>query len=99
MPGSLAYEPRAEYEVRGAAKVRSGESSLHRPRRLLPHRGYPVRVAVRALGSELDNTYIVVLTSDNGVYLGEHRLEEKAAAYNAAPRIPLVIRGPGVPKG
>jgi N-acetylglucosamine-6-sulfatase len=31
--------------------------------------------------------------------LGEHRLEEKAAAYNAAPRIPLVIRGPGVPPG
>jgi arylsulfatase A-like enzyme len=47
---------------------------------------------------ELDNTYIV-LTSDNGYYLGEHRLEEKAAAYNAAPRIPLVIRGPGVPPG
>src|SRR5215216_1799385 len=47
---------------------------------------------------ELSNTYIV-LTSDNGYYLGEHRLEEKAAAYNAAPRIPLVIRGPGAPAG
>jgi N-acetylglucosamine-6-sulfatase len=57
-----------------------------------------VGTVVSALGSELDNTYIV-LTSDNGVYLGEHRLEEKAAAYNAAPRIPLVIRGPGVPQG
>ncbi len=53
--------------------------------------------ALRDIG-ELDNTY-VVLTSDNGYYLGEHRLEEKAAAYNAAPRIPLVIRGPGVPPG
>jgi N-acetylglucosamine-6-sulfatase len=47
---------------------------------------------------ELSNTYIV-LTSDNGIYLGEHRLTEKAAAYNAAPRIPLVIRGPGVSQG
>jgi arylsulfatase A-like enzyme len=47
---------------------------------------------------ELSNTYIV-FTSDNGVYLGEHRLEEKVAAYQAAPRIPLVIRGPGVPQG
>ena len=46
----------------------------------------------------IDNTYIV-FTSDNGVYLGEHRLEEKAAAYQAAPRVPLVIRGPGVPQG
>jgi N-acetylglucosamine-6-sulfatase len=47
---------------------------------------------------ELSNTYIV-FTSDNGVYLGEHRLEEKAAAYQAAPRIPLAMRGPGVPRG
>ena len=47
---------------------------------------------------ELSNTYIV-FTSDNGIYLGEHRLEAKAAAYNAAPRIPLIIRGPSAPKG
>jgi N-acetylglucosamine-6-sulfatase len=53
--------------------------------------------ALRDIG-ELSNTYIV-LTSDNGIYLGEHRLEHKAAAYNAGPRIPLVIRGPGVPAG
>jgi N-acetylglucosamine-6-sulfatase len=46
----------------------------------------------------IDNTYIV-FTSDNGIYLGEHRLTEKAAAYNAAPRIPLIVRGPGVPRG
>ena len=47
---------------------------------------------------QLSNTYIV-FTSDNGIYLGEHRLTEKAAAYNAAPRVPLLIRGPGVPRG
>jgi N-acetylglucosamine-6-sulfatase len=47
---------------------------------------------------ELSNTYIV-FTSDNGIYLGEHRLEAKAAAYQAAPRVPLVIRGPGLPQG
>ena len=47
---------------------------------------------------ELSRTYIV-FTSDNGIYLGEHRLEAKAAAYNAAPRVPLLIRGPGVPQG
>jgi N-acetylglucosamine-6-sulfatase len=55
---------------------------------------------VKALDAEgeLSNTYIV-FTSDNGIYLGEHRLEAKAAAYNAAPRVPLLIRGPGVPQG
>jgi N-acetylglucosamine-6-sulfatase len=47
---------------------------------------------------ELSNTYIV-FTSDNGIYLGEHRLQNKAAAYNASPSVPLVIRGPGVPQG
>jgi N-acetylglucosamine-6-sulfatase len=54
--------------------------------------------ALRDTG-QLSNTYIV-FTSDNGIYLGEHRLEAKAAAYNAAPRIPLLIRGPEpVPQG
>jgi N-acetylglucosamine-6-sulfatase len=52
---------------------------------------------LRAIG-ELFNTYIV-LTSDNGIYLGEHRLQAKGAAYNASPRVPLLIRGPGVPQG
>jgi N-acetylglucosamine-6-sulfatase len=46
----------------------------------------------------INNTYIV-FASDNGIYLGEHRLTDKAAAYNAAPRIPLLVRGPGVPAG
>jgi arylsulfatase A-like enzyme len=41
----------------------------------------------------INNTFIV-FTSDNGIYLGEHRLTNKAAAYNAAPRIPLLVRGP-----
>ncbi len=53
--------------------------------------------ALRATG-ELSNTFIV-LTSDNGIYLGEHRLTAKGAAYNASPRVPLLIRGPGVPGG
>ena len=47
---------------------------------------------------ELSNTHIV-FTSDNGIYLGEHRLQNKAAGYNAAPRVPLLVRGPGVPEG
>jgi N-acetylglucosamine-6-sulfatase len=46
----------------------------------------------------IDNTYIV-FTSDNGDYFGEHRLEEKAGAYEESPRVPLLVRGPGVPQG
>lgn len=47
----------------------------------------------------LDNTYIV-LTSDNGYHLGEHRIPNgKGTAYDEAIRVPLVIRGPDVPSG
>jgi N-acetylglucosamine-6-sulfatase len=53
--------------------------------------------ALRDTG-EISNTYIV-LTSDNGIYLGEHRLRAKAAAYNASSRVPLLVRGPSVPQG
>jgi N-acetylglucosamine-6-sulfatase len=53
--------------------------------------------ALRDTG-ELSNTYIV-FTSDNGDYFGEHRLQEKAAVYEEAISIPLVIRGPGVAQG
>jgi N-acetylglucosamine-6-sulfatase len=48
---------------------------------------------------ELDNTYIV-FTSDNGFHLGQHRLGAgKWTPYEEDIRVPLVIRGPGVPEG
>jgi N-acetylglucosamine-6-sulfatase len=53
--------------------------------------------ALRDTG-ELSNTYIV-FTTDNGIYLGEHRLRAKAAAYEQAIRVPLLVRGPAVPQG
>jgi N-acetylglucosamine-6-sulfatase len=48
---------------------------------------------------KLDNTYIV-LTSDNGYHMGQHRLGiGKTTAYEEDIRVPLIIRGPGVPAG
>jgi N-acetylglucosamine-6-sulfatase len=48
---------------------------------------------------ELDNTYLV-FTSDNGFHLGTHRLTAgKWTAYEEDIRVPLVVRGPGVPEG
>lgn len=48
---------------------------------------------------ELDETY-VVLTSDNGYFLGEHRRrKDKILPYDPSLRVPLVVRGPGVPAG
>lgn len=48
---------------------------------------------------ELSNTYIF-LTSDNGYHLGVHRLrEDKTTPYEEDIRVPLIVRGPGVPAG
>ncbi len=48
---------------------------------------------------ELSNTYIF-FTSDNGYHMGQHRLGAgKWTAYEEDARVPLVVRGPGVPRG
>ena len=48
---------------------------------------------------ELDNTYIF-FTSDNGWFQGEHRIPStKNRAYEESARVPLFVRGPGVPAG
>jgi N-acetylglucosamine-6-sulfatase len=48
---------------------------------------------------KLENTY-VVFTSDNGYHLGQHRLlPGKNTAYEEDIRVPLVVRGPGIPAG
>jgi arylsulfatase A-like enzyme len=42
------------------------------------------------------NTYVIV-TSDNGYYLGEHGLSDKRSAYEESIRVPLLIHVPGDP--
>ena len=47
----------------------------------------------------LDDTY-VIFTSDNGFFRGEHRIGSgKYLPYDPAARVPLIIRGPGIPHG
>ena len=46
-----------------------------------------------------ESTY-VIFTSDNGYMHGEHRIRSgKLQPYEEAIRVPLLIRGPGVPRG
>ena len=48
---------------------------------------------------ELSDTYIF-FTSDNGYHMGQHRLTTgKWTAYEEDIRVPLIVRGPGVPEG
>ena len=47
----------------------------------------------------LDDTY-VIFGSDNGFFRGEHRIASgKYLPYDPASRVPLLIRGPGIPPG
>jgi arylsulfatase A-like enzyme len=60
-----------------------------------------VAAIVRTLKNmgQLDNTYIV-FTSDNGFHLGQHRMKAgKYTPYEEDIRVPLLVRGPGVPAG
>jgi N-acetylglucosamine-6-sulfatase len=56
---------------------------------------------VQALQSHnlLDDTYII-FASDNGFFRGEHRIASgKYLPYDPSSRVPLLIRGPGIPQG
>jgi N-acetylglucosamine-6-sulfatase len=57
-----------------------------------------LRSALAARG-QLSNTYIL-FTSDNGLHMGEHRLAAgKQTAFEPDIHVPLVVTGPGVPRG
>lgn len=56
-------------------------------------------VALLQEKGQLDNTYIL-FTSDNGFHMGQHRLlATKYTPYEEDIRVPLIVRGPGVPAG
>jgi arylsulfatase A-like enzyme len=69
--------------------------------RLLPSLDDLVAGVVEELKSagELENTYLL-FSSDNGLLMGEHRLAEgKGPPYEESIRVPLAVRGPGIPAG
>jgi N-acetylglucosamine-6-sulfatase len=52
-----------------------------------------------AAKDDLDNT-LIIYTSDNGYFHGEHRIpDEKTRIYEESIRVPLEMRGPGIPAG
>jgi N-acetylglucosamine-6-sulfatase len=60
-----------------------------------------VRQVIDALKANhsLKDTY-VIFTSDNGFFAGEHRVVTgKGRVYEESVRVPLVMRGPGIPHG
>ncbi|MGH3052179.1 MAG: sulfatase family protein, partial [Gaiellaceae bacterium] len=61
--------------------------------------------AVRDILSALDATGVlgrtyVIFTADNGFFHGEHRIPDgKVLVYEPSVRVPLLLRGPGIPHG
>ena len=56
-------------------------------------------VAALEASGELNRT-LIVFTADNGFFHGEHRVPAgKVLVYEPSVRVPLIIRGPGVPAG
>lgn len=47
---------------------------------------------------QADNT-IIVFAGDNGLAVGQHGLMGKQSVYDHSVRIPLIMGGPGIPKG
>jgi N-acetylglucosamine-6-sulfatase len=45
------------------------------------------------------NKTLIIFTSDNGYLIGHHRWHGKVLPYEPSLRIPLLMRGPGVPRG
>lgn len=55
-------------------------------------------IATLSANGQLSSTYIV-FCSDNGFHFGQHRLlNGKSTVYEEDVRVPLIVRGPGVPK-
>ena len=47
---------------------------------------------------QYDNT-IIVFMGDNGLLEGEHGMVDKRTMHEASIRIPIIVRGPGLPRG
>jgi len=52
---------------------------------------------VRKYGDKRKTFFI--FTSDNGLEMGSHRVMFKEYLYEEGERVPLIIRGPGIPEG
>jgi arylsulfatase A-like enzyme/Flp pilus assembly protein TadD len=85
-----AYQPPAPFERRFAGRLYDGE---------IAYADEQIERVFRALrrSGEWDRT-LVIATADHGESLGEHGERTHAyTLYDAVLRVPLILRGPGVP--
>jgi choline-sulfatase len=67
---------------------------------IITHMDSQIGLVLDALerSGKADNTY-VILTADHGLAVGQHGLMGKQNLYDHSVRMPLLISGPGVPRG
>ena len=85
----------------GPAELRALDEVWRKRQQSLLSVDQGVRRLVHALeaAGELNNT-LLIFTSDNGYLIGEHRIREsKVLPYEPSIRVPLLMRGPGIPRG
>ena len=88
---SLAAHPRDPHEVRRHIADYYG---------MISHLDAQVGRLLNALADSghADDT-IVVYTADHGLAVGQHGLLGKQNVYDHSVRVPLIVRGPGIPAG
>ena len=87
----LAGYPRRENEIRGHIADYYG---------MISHMDMEIGRILETLEARgLRDDTIVVYTSDHGLGVGQHGLMGKQNLYEHSMRIPLIMRGPGVPVG
>lgn len=67
---------------------------------MVSHDDYQIGRILEALkkSGKFDNT-IIIFASDNGLAMGKHGLMGKQNVYDHSVHVPLIISGPGIPKG
>jgi arylsulfatase A-like enzyme len=97
-PPNFDHDEPAQYRrgpLTSAEKAKMGSDYIGKLRELMD---LDDSVAALCAAVNFDETY-VVFTTDNGEFLGEHRLDNKGPAYEEVSQIPLYVRGPGVRQG
>jgi N-acetylglucosamine-6-sulfatase len=93
-PSFIRNQPRLDAEA--IARITSRNQKALESLTEVDRQVEKIVAALRDKG-ELGNTYLM-FTSDNGYLDGEHRIEfGKLLAYDPSSRMPLLIRGPGIP--
>jgi arylsulfatase A-like enzyme len=94
----LAMRDLAELDAADRDAVRALTRQRAEAISVLDHQVGRLVGTLKATG-EYDDT-VIMFTSDNGYFLGEHRMRQgKILPYEPSLRVPLLIRGPGIPAG